>query len=602
MQISQTEFDLMLERSTMSCKMQNLLQKISSQISFKKAVKESVTPAFPFMTWLPKYSKSKFKSDFMAGLVVAVILIPQVMAYAMLAGLPPVYGLYAALFGSAVGSLWGSSPQLATGPVAIVSFLTLTALTPLATPGSAEFIALAVVLALMVGLIQFLMGVFKFSFIMRAIPHSVLIGFSSAAAIIIASTQIPSLFGFTIGRHEFVFQTFIDLALSMSDTHILTMLIGASSLLLILLLKRHRPAFPAALLVLSIGTAVSYFFNLEGMGVAVVGMVPSDIPTPSLPAMSFNEFTILIGKAFVISLIGFMEAYAIAKAIASKTKKKLDLNQELVGQGLANIASSLFKGYPISGSFSRSAVNFSAGAQTAMSGVFVSLFVLITLLFLTPLLYHLPKAILAAIVIGAVVQLINTHKFFGTFKVVRTDGGIAFITFIFAFILKPDDAVMIGVVLALILFLHRVVRVRVRELGIDTKWDTLRSLDSKSAKVETFKKVVIARIEMSLFYANTDYALGKLRKIVERKSSTDGGLKMVILNFSGVNYMDMTGLEALEEYTHELEARGVDVYVMYVHRVTYHVMKRADAFSHIHEIHNIDELKEKVAQNTKNSV
>ena len=370
------------------------------------SLKESlnINSFLPFLSWLKTYDKDTLFKDFIAGLTVAIVLIPQSMAYASLAGLPPVYGLYAAFLGTAVAALWGSSGQLSTGPVALVSFLTLTALVPLAKPETPEFIGLAIILALIIGIAQLLMGVFKLGFILNFISHSVVAGFTIAAAIIIASTQIPNLFGFSVEKHEFVFLNFFEIIKSLPNTHILTLLIGSLSVLLIIYAKkRYSKSFPSGLIVMAIGILASYLFNLKSENVAIIGDIDTQISLPSIPKLSFSDILTLLPSALIIGIVGFLEAFAVSKSIASQTKQKLDSNQELIGQGLGNIASSLFKGFPIAGSFSRTAVNFSAGAVTGISSVFVSLFVLITILFLTPLLYFLPKAILSAVVIAALV-------------------------------------------------------------------------------------------------------------------------------------------------------------------------------------------------------
>lgn len=309
----------------------------------------------PFLSWMRTYNTEKAVADLLAGLTVAVVLVPQAMAYAMLAGLPPVYGLYAGLIGAGVAALFGSSTQLSTGPVAIVSFLVLTSLAPLATPETAEYIALAVLLALLVGVIQFAMGAFRLGFIMNFVSHSVIVGFSSAAAIIIASTQLPSLLGVTVAQHEFVFETFYALLKAVPETHLPTLLVGMVSVIGILLMKRIHKAFPSALLVVVLSILASVYFDFQALGISVVGAVPSGIPLPTLPELSFASIFSLAGTAIVISIIGFMEAFAIAKSLAAKRKEKINVNQELIGQGLANMLVSLFKGYPVSGSFSRSA-------------------------------------------------------------------------------------------------------------------------------------------------------------------------------------------------------------------------------------------------------
>ena len=294
----------------------------------------------PFLSWLKDYDKDKLFKDFVAGITVAVVLIPQVMAYAILAGLPPVYGLYAAFLGTAVAALWGSSRHLSSGPVALVSFLTLTALVPLAQPETPEFIALAIILALIIGLTQLLMGIFKLGFIMNFISHSVIAGFTTAAAIIIASTQIPNLFGFSVEKHEFVFLNFFEIVKSLPQTNLLTLIIGGSSIFFIIFTKnRFSKSFPARLdhYVHRDFSFISYLI-LKREDVAVIGEINAKISLPTVPQISFEHILALLPSALIISIVGFLEAYAVAKSICTKTRQRIDVNQELIGQGLAKFS------------------------------------------------------------------------------------------------------------------------------------------------------------------------------------------------------------------------------------------------------------------------
>jgi len=511
--------------------------------------------AFPFLSWIRSYDTRKFGADAVAGLTVAVILVPQGMAYAMLAGLPPVYGLYAGLVGAGVASLFGSSAQLATGPVAIVSFLVFTSLSSFATPESPHFIALAITLAFIVGVIQLLMGAFRLGFIMSFVSHSVIVGFSNAAAIIIASTQIPSLLGITPGQHEFVFETFADIAQHLPETHPLTLGIGAISIVLMLVLRKIHRMFPAALAVVVLSTIAVSRFGLDAFGVKIVGAVPAGIPSPALPNIAPDTVISLFGTGLVISIIGFMEAFAIAKTIAAKRKEKLNVNQELVGQGLANIAVSFFKGFPVSGSFSRSAVNDLAGAKTGMSGILVSIFSLVALLFITPFLHDLPRAALAAIVIIAVIGLVDVAAFFRLFRTDRNDGIVAIVTFAAAFLMKPDYAIFIGITLSLILFLFRSMKPTVSLLVRDPKQNLFVPIEpgQNFAQCNT---ITIVRPDRSLYFGNIEHVIHSIGSILSDRAKT----KILIIDCEATNTIDATAGQELATFAEETQKKGIEIF------------------------------------------
>ncbi len=537
-----------------------------------------VERVFPFLGWLRNYNKESAVRDFVAGLTVAVVLVPQSMAYAMLAGLPPVVGLYASAFAPAIAALWGSSPQLQTGPVAIVSLLVFTSLLPIAEPESEKFVQLAALLALLVGVFQLALGVFRLGFIMNFVSHAVVVGFSNAAAIIIASTQVPHLLGIEIEKHEFVFKNFIEIAKNIDETHLYTAIIGFSATAFILLSRKIHPLFPGALVVVVVSTLSAYYLGLEKLGVKVVGHIPSGLPTPSLPDIDLDMVDELMGQAIVIAIIGFMEAYAIAKTMAAQTKHKLDVDQELIGQGLANLVNSFVRGYPVSGSFSRSAVNFLAGAKTGMSSVFTSLFVIFTLFFLAPLLYNLPKAALAAVVIVAVLGIVKPKAFLELYRTNPQDGVVAGITFISAFIMKPDYAIFIGILLSLILFLWRSMHPRIVVLTRDSKTRTF--MNAELFGLPECPQILFIRPDASLYFANVEHIIEEIDHLVEKHLRS---LKHLVIDAESINYVDATAIDVLKEYVEDLEKKGIKLHFVNLKTPVRNALERAGLFEKIGE-------------------
>ncbi len=508
---------------------------------------------FPFLRWLRGYDRKTFTSDFLAGLTVAVVLVPQSMAYALIAGLPPVYGLYAASIPVIIAALFGSSPQLATGPVAIVSFLTFVSLTSYARPGEEKFIELAILMAFLVGIIQLLIGVFRLGFLINFVSHSVIIGFTNAAAIIIITTQIPAVLGIKVEQKELIFQNIYEIVKAIHQTNLYTLAVGLVSIALIVGLRKINRNFPSALLTVALFTGLSYLLSFESYGIKVVGSIPQGLPFPSLPSVDWDLLDRLLGKAFIIALVGFMEAYAIAKFIASQTKQKIDVNQELIGQGLANLVGSFFRGYPVSGSFSRSAVNFQAGAKTGMSNIVSACFVLATIFFVAPVLYYLPRAVLSAVVITAVLSLIKPYYFVHLWKTNRYDGISAITTFALSFIMKPDYAIFIGMFLSLSLFLWRSLHPRIVRMSRDPVSKTF--VNAESNNLPTCPQMEMVRPEASFYYANTENILEEIKAILDQKPA----LKHLVIDCESVNYMDGTALDALTDFLEDIKKRGVNL-------------------------------------------
>ena len=511
---------------------------------------------FPFLCWIGELKKPEvLRADLIAGITVALVLVPQSMAYAQLAGLPPYYGLYASFLPGIIAALFGSSRQLATGPVAVVSLLTASALEPIAGANPQLYIAYAVMLAFMVGIFQIGLGLLRLGVLVNFLSHPVVVGFTNAAAIIIGTSQLGKLFGVSVEKaahtYETVFNTVVE---SFNSTHLETMLMAIVALSIMIAMKRLIPRAPNVLAAVIVTTVISWMIGFQQMGGAVVGTIPAGLPALAIPTLDFQIIGQLLSVTVAIALIGFMEAISIAKAMAASTRQRLDANQELVGQGLGNIFSSLSQGYAVSGSFSRSAVNFSVGARTGFSAVVTGVVVGITLLWLTPLLYHLPQATLAAVIIMAVINLVKIEPIKHAWKVQRHDAAVAIITFVLTIIWAPhlDKGIMVGVLLSLALFLYRSMAPRIAVLSRDPD-GSLRDADVR--KLETCRNISLIRFDGSLYFANTGYFEDKILERVALKPD----LKFVIIDAEGINEIDSTGEEMLGMLTERLHDAGVEL-------------------------------------------
>lgn len=507
---------------------------------------------FPFLSWFKGYSSQDLQSDSLAGLTVAVVLIPQSMAYAMLAGLPPVYGLYAAAIAPVVGALWGSLHQLATGPIAIMSLLVLTTLTPFAEPGSAEYISLAFTLSFMVGCLYLLLGTLRMGLIMSFISHSSVKGFTAAAALIIISTQLPHLFGISVGKHEYILPMLVNIVQELSNLNPYTCGMGITALILISIIKHINKNLPAGLIALVLGTLVIIMFDLDQKGIAVIGKIPVGLPSFALPQFSFEMLSKLAGPTIVIALVSFAETYSVGKAISSQTRQKVDVNQELIGQGLANCIGSFFYCPPVSGSFSRSAINFAVGAKTGVASILSSVIVVLSLLFLTRLFTSIPKAVLAALVINAVLLLFNPKEVFTLLRKNRHDGIVAVTVFIMGLVIKPDYALLLGVMMSLIFFLWKTIHPAVVRITKDPELNMF--VDGDLADKPDCPQIMQLRIDSEIYFGNAQVLSELIRDRLNTRSTP---VKFLILDFQAVSFVDLTGIDELTLLMEDLTIRAI---------------------------------------------
>ncbi|MFN3813897.1 MAG: SulP family inorganic anion transporter [Aquificaceae bacterium] len=527
----------------------------------------------PFKRWLHGYDKDKFLRDIVAGLTVAAVLVPQSMAYALLAGMPPIYGLYASFIPTILAALYGSSRFLATGPVAMTALLSASVLYGMAEPYSDRWIVLMGILAIMVGLIRLIIGLFKLGFVVELISTSVITGFVSAGALIIALSQIGHLLGFKITQSTLIYNVVIDIIQKISQTNVYTLGIGILAYAIIWVSKKVHQIVPGALLAVIVTSLLSYAYNMEEYGVSVVGSVPQGLPTPGFPAVDLQTIASLWGGAIVVAAFGLVEAVAIAKRLAIQAGDRWDANQELVGQGIANLMAGVTKGFPVGGSFSRSALNFQLGAKTSIASVITGSAVGITLFVLAPAFYYLPKATLSAIVLSAVVGLIKPGEIIRLYRVNPTDGLVAGITFFSVFFMELWVALTLGTLIALGSFVYKTMYPRIVVLTRNPQSQTF--VNAEREQLPQCPQILYIRPDMSIYFGNSEYLLEYVLQKVEY-SKEKGELKFVLIDLEAARYADATGASTLIRLCDSLKKMNVEPALANVGCDVYPILERVE--------------------------
>lgn len=510
----------------------------------------------PIAAWLPHYSKDQWKGDLSAGLTVGVMLIPQGMAYAMIAGLPPIYGLYASTIPILLYAIFGTSRQLAVGPVAMVSLLTAAGIGAMTEGGTETYIQLAITVAFLVGVVQFLLGLFRMGFMVNFLSHPVVSGFTSAAALIIGISQLKHLMGVKLPESHHVHEILIGAIQQAGNTNLIALGIGLAGIGIILGIKRISKAIPGQLVAVIFGILAVWIFGL-GEQVKIVGEVPSGLPSLSLPTFSVETWQALLPTVLTIALVSFMESIAVAKAIQAKHKNyKIDANQELIGLGLANLGGSFFQSFPTTGGFSRTAVNDQAGAKTGMASFISAGLIVLTLLFLTPLFYYLPNAILSSVIMVAVFGLIDFKEPVHLWHSNRTDFAMLIATFIATLSLGIEQGIAVGVVLSLVMLIYRTTRPHVAVLGRIPGTDIYRNIE-RFEKAEQRADVLALRFDAQLYFANINYFRDTIDEWAAKKN---GNLRLVVINGESINYADSSAVHALHDIVEEYRKLGADWY------------------------------------------
>lgn len=525
----------------------------------------------PITRWGPRYDRRDVRGDLIAGFTVSALLVPQGLAYALLAGLPPQVGLYASIAPVIAYAIFGTSRQLAVGPVAIVSLMTATALTPLYEQDSSGYLAGAAVLALLVGLVHLVLKFGRLGFVVNFLSHSVLVGFTAASAIIIVASQVKHVLGISIPRTESVYDTSVEVAKEIGNTHLPTLALGAICVVGYFALKRFAKRLPGALIVLVASIAAVRLFDLETHGVKTVGEIPSSLPGFSIPSIDGGALGQLAAAAIAITLVGFMESIAVAKVYARRHRYDIDPNQELVGLGMANLAAGVFGGFPVTGGFSRTAVADAAGTRTPLASIVAALLIIPTVLFLTPVFGDLPQAALGATIMVAVVNLIDVREMRHIAHVKRTDLIGLGIAFGATLVLGIERGMLVAIVASMLVVFARMSRPHTATIGRIPGTTSYRNIE-RFPEAEVREGVKVIRIDAALSFVNAQYFK---RLLVDEASGIDAAPRALVLDCSGINDVDATGAEILTEIINELDETPVRLHLADVKGPVRDVLRRA---------------------------
>ena len=510
-------------------------------------------PALPIFGWLRSYQRADLGPDIIAGLTTAVMLVPQAMGYALLAGLPPIHGLYAAVAPLIFYAVLGTSRHLAVGPVAMDSILVAGAVGAIATIGTENYVLIAAALGLMVGAIQAGLGFLRAGFLVNFLSRPVVAGFTAAAALIIAASQLGHLLGVPLPRTHHVHRVIWGAIQSASDWSWPTLAIGVSSIAALVLCKKRWPRFPAALFVVVAATLTVWQLGLSTRGVSIVGEVPAGLPGFSLPSVDSDILTQLIPAAATIALVSFMEAISVGRTFAQAYRYDIHPNRELIALGFANMAGGASGGYPIAGGFSRSAVNVRAGARTQLAALVTCAVVIITLIAFTRAFFYLPKAALSAIIVAAVAGLIDIRGAAEVYRVKRSDFYLLVLTFFATLSLGIQWGILVGIGASLLLFLVRTTRPYFAELGRIPESQTYLNI-ARHPHAETIPGIILVRVDAQFYFGNVSFLKETVRSLVRDSGSP---VRYFVLEAAGVNDLDSAAAATLAELDEELAAQGI---------------------------------------------
>ena len=534
---------------------------------------------FPFLGWLPSVNKESIRADMMAGLTGAVIVLPQGIAYASIAGLPPQYGLYTSMITPVVAALFGSSLHLISGPTAAISIVVFSALSGHAEPGSAEFISLALTLTFLAGLFQFAFGLARLGSLVNFVSHTVVIGFTTGAAILIATSQIKYVLGFHIPRGESFIHTWMDMFEQIGDINYYIFIVALATMAAGIATRHYFPRLPFLLIGMVVGGLTSLLIGGESHGVTLVGAIPRSLPPLTTPDFSFETIKVMAPEAFAIALLGLVEAVSIARSVASKSKQQIDGSQEFIGQGLSNIVGSFFSSYAGSGSFTRSGINYSSGARTPFSAIFSSAFLLIIILLIAPVTAYLPIASMGASILLVAYNLVDLPHIKQILRLSKSETAIFLTTFLATLFLELEFAIYLGVLLSLMLFLNRTSAPQIISLAPNPKTLTRSLQDVKVKKLEECPQLKIIRIDMSIYFGSATAIQKELYKLTKQ------GYRYILIDASGVNFVDMAGSELLEQEAKRIEELGGGLFFYHIKDHVFKHLLRSDAYEHIGDHH-----------------
>jgi SulP family sulfate permease len=508
------------------------------------------------LNWLPRYSKEDFLGDLKSGTTVGVIEIPQVMAYAVIAGLSPIYGLYGSLIPLLIYPLFGTSRHLALGIVATDMIIIASGASLIAEPGTDEYVSVVLLLTLLVGLVHILFSLLRMGFLVNLLSKPVIYGFMAAAPLIISFSQLGNLLGIDIGRSQYIAILTQQVIEQLEYVNLTAVAIGAGGILLLIILKRISPLFPRALLLLAAGGFAVWFFSLQRLQIDIVGVIPSGLPSFRIPEISLEEMRRLIPTVTTLVLIQLMSVISLGKTFGNKYKYPISPNREFFALGMANFIGSFFQSPPISASFTRTAVSDQAGTATPLSNVICAVIIGLTLLFLTPLFYFIPIPALASIIIVASISLIDYRELLYFFRTKRDDAYIAVFTFFSIILIGIQEGILLGIGASLVVMLYRTSRPNLAVLGHMHGTRTFRDV-SRNEKAKPVDELLILRFDSSLAFSNADYIKDF---ILQQSGDAKKQIKAVIIDARSINDMDTTAIEALQSVTETLDDWNIELH------------------------------------------
>ena len=533
---------------------------------------------FPFILWFRLTTIETIKADFFAGLTGAIIVLPQSVAFATIAGMPPEYGLYTAMVVPIIAALFGSSFHLVSGPTTAISIVVFAAVSKYAAPGSEEFVALALTLTFLAGVYQLVFGLAKFGLLVNFVSHNVVIGFTAGAALLIASSQIPYILGIHIPRGEGFINTWIDLYSGVGEFNIYLLIVGLGTLVSAIIIKLVRPKFPYLLIGMFVGGFLAFYLSNFTDSIETVGVMPAYFPPLSSPNFSLNSLKSLAPEAFAIALLGLIEASSIGRSIATKSNQRINPSQEFIGQGTSNIVGSFFSGYASSGSFTRTGVNFESGARTPLSAILAALFLMVIVLLVGPLISYLPYAAMAGIILIVAYNLIDFQSIKKTFTYSKSESVIFTATFLSTLLFELEFAIYLGVLLSLMLFIAKTSAPEVHTLAFGSPpGEDIRKLQSiRKTPLVQCPQLKIIRIDMSIYFGSINHIQKQISQIVDNQR-----IYHILIVASGVNFIDLAGIEGLLIEHRRLKALNGSLYLVDVKSSTYEFMEKVNFINEI---------------------
>ncbi|MGD8525868.1 MAG: SulP family inorganic anion transporter, partial [Thioalkalispiraceae bacterium] len=531
---------------------QNQLAGINTYLFLKTLLRRSL----PFLQWLPLVNRQTLQQDLMAGLTGAVVVLPQGVAFATIAGLPPQYGLYTAMVTPIIAALFGSSRHLVSGPTTAISIVVFSSISEYAVPGSPEFVQLALTLTFLAGVYQFAFGVARLGVLVNFVSHTVVMAFTAAAAILIATSQVKHVLGLELARGHSFADTWYQVFNHIGQTNIFVFIVAMATLGVALFGRKLSRRLPHLLLGLIVGSLVAFGIGADAHHIKLVGEIPTQLPPISSPLFSMDTIRMLAPQAFAIALLGLIEAVSIARSVATRSHQHIDGNQEFIGQGMSNIVSSFFSSYAGSGSFTRSGINYDSGAQTPVSAIFAALILMAIVLMIAPLTAYLPVAAMGGVILLVAYNLIDFHHIKETFKTNRTETSIFLVTFFSTLFLELEFAIYIGVLLSLVIFLAKTSKPQITMLAPDETENRRPLVNVETKPLYECPQLKMISIDRSIYFGSVSYLQSKLQAI-----EANSGIKHVLLVASRINYIDMAGAEMLTREALRLQSLGGGLYI-----------------------------------------